>query len=73
LDFSLGIKATGSHVPRKSLNHAHAAFMPDAARAVSTLLSDFSRIKYNPPVLTPFLRFRHFISGSLAFVFMVLI
>jgi len=44
--------------------------MPDAARAVSTLLSDFSRTKYTLPVLTSFHRFRHFISGSLAFVFM---
>ena len=33
LSFSLGIGATGSHVPRKSLTQSHAAFMPDAARA----------------------------------------
>jgi hypothetical protein len=46
--------------------------MPDAARAVSRLLSGFSRINDFPPVLTSFLRFRHVISGSLAFVFVVL-
>jgi hypothetical protein len=32
---SLGIEATGSHVPHTSLDHAHAIFMPDAAQAVS--------------------------------------
>ena len=33
-DFSLGIGATGSHVPHQSLDRGHAAFMPDAAWAV---------------------------------------
>src|SRR5664279_5496577 len=33
LDFFLGIKATGSHVPCESLSQSHAAFMPDAVRA----------------------------------------
>ena len=33
LDFSLGIGATGSHVPYKSLVELRAAYMPDAARA----------------------------------------
>src|SRR4051794_9459162 len=33
LDFSLGIGATGSHVPCKSLVQSHATFMPDAAWA----------------------------------------
>ncbi|WP_156148022.1 hypothetical protein [Xenorhabdus nematophila] len=28
--FSLHIGVTGSHVPHKSLNRLHAAFMPDA-------------------------------------------
>ena len=37
LDFSLCIGATGSHVPHKSLNQGHAAFMPDAIWAVSRL------------------------------------
>jgi hypothetical protein len=46
--------------------------MPDATRAVSRLPSGFSRINDFLPVLTPFLRFRHVISGSLAFVFVVL-
>ena len=35
LDVSLGIGATGSHVPYKSLVELRAAYMPDAARAVS--------------------------------------
>ena len=34
---------TGSHVPHKSLDQAHAAFMPDAAWAVSRSLPDCSR------------------------------
>src|SRR5215469_14864396 len=33
LDVSLGIGATGSHVPYKSLVELRAAYMPDAARA----------------------------------------
>jgi hypothetical protein len=35
--FSLGIGATGSHVPYKSQVELRAAYMPDAARAVSGL------------------------------------
>jgi hypothetical protein len=35
LSFSLRIGARGSHVPHKSLNPGHAAFMPDAVWAVS--------------------------------------
>ena len=35
LNFSLGIGATGSHVPHTSLDQGHAAFMPDAIWAVS--------------------------------------
>jgi hypothetical protein len=72
LDFSLGIKATGSHVPHESLNHAHATSMPDAAQAVDRFLLDLSRVNDFAPVSTSFLRFRHVISGSLAFVFMIL-
>src|SRR6201997_4471110 len=34
LDVSLGIGATGSHVPYKSLVRLRAAYMPDIARAV---------------------------------------
>jgi hypothetical protein len=72
LDFSLYIKATGSHVPHESLNHAHATFMPDAIQSVGRFLLDLSRGNDSTPVSTPSLRFRHVISGSLAFVFMVL-
>src|SRR6266542_1865259 len=68
LRFSLAIGATGSHVPHTSLDHGHAAFMPDAAWAVSRSLPDFSRINDSPPVLTSSLRFRHVFSGSLALV-----
>ena len=51
---SLPIRATGSHVPYKSLIQIHAAFEPDAARAglqVSALAC--------PGVLSPSPRFRH--------------
>src|ERR1700694_5065845 len=65
-------RAAGFHVPHESLGHVHAASMPDATRAVSRLPSGLSRSNACPPVLTPFLRFRHVISGSLAFVFVVL-
>ncbi|EQC00791.1 putative transposase [Photorhabdus temperata subsp. temperata M1021] len=41
--FSLCIGVTGSHVPHKSLDRLHAAFMPDAAQAVNRL----------PPALIP--------------------
>jgi hypothetical protein len=43
LDFSLGIKTTGSHVPYKSLDHVHATFMPDADQAVDRYLLAQSR------------------------------
>jgi len=68
LGFSLNIGATGSHVPHRSLDQVHAAFMPGAAWAVSRYPPDLSRVNDYPPVLTPSLRFRHLISGSLAFV-----
>jgi hypothetical protein len=42
--FSLTIGATGSHVPHKSLNQAHAAFMPDAAWAVCRSPPDSSQV-----------------------------
>ena len=67
----LGIGATGSHVPHRSLDQIHATSMPDAAQAVNRYLLDSSRVNDFPPVLTPFLRFRHVISGSLAFVFLI--
>ena len=68
LDFSLNIGATGSHVPHKSLDHVHATFMPEAIWPVNRFPPDLSRSNDYPPVLTSSLRFRHFISGSLAFV-----
>ena len=35
LGFSLGIGTTGSYVPYQSLDHDHAAFMPEASWAVN--------------------------------------
>ncbi len=67
LRFSLRIGATGSHVPHKSQDRVLAAFMPDAARTVNRCPPDSSRDNDYPPVLTSSLRFRHVISGSLAF------
>jgi hypothetical protein len=40
LDFSLGIEATGSHVPHKGPVQGHATFMPGAAHAGYRLLVD---------------------------------
>jgi len=37
LNFSLSIKATGSHVPHKSLDQVHAISMPDAAQTINRL------------------------------------
>jgi hypothetical protein len=72
LDFSLAIKATGSHVPHESLDHAHATFMPDATQPVDRFPLGLSRANDFLPVSTSSLRFRHVISGSIAFVFMIL-
>ena len=44
--------------------------MPDTAWAVSRLPPDLSRVNNTPSVLMPFIRFRHFISGSFAFTFL---
>jgi len=52
LDVSLGIGATGSHVPYKSLVELRAAYTPDAAWAVSGHPPSWSRRKGQPPVLT---------------------
>jgi len=52
LDVSLGIGATGSHVPYKSLVELRAAYMPDAARAGFRVLPSWSRRKGHPPVST---------------------
>jgi len=52
LDVSLGIGATGSHVPHKSLVELRAVYMPDATRAGFRLLPSWSRRKGHPPVST---------------------
>ena len=52
LDISLGIAATGSHVPYESLMQARAVFTPDAARSGSGHPSSLSRGNGKPPVLT---------------------
>ncbi len=64
VDFSLRVEATGSHVPHKSLDHAHATFMPDATQPVGRFLLGSSRANDFVPVLTSFLRFRHVIFGA---------
>ena len=68
LDFSLRIGATGSHVPRKSLVHSHAASMPDAVWAEIRTPPRLVPGNDIPPVSTSSIRFRHVISGSLALV-----
>src|SRR5215217_7497874 len=45
-------RSTGSHVPYESLVELRAAYMPDAARAVSGHLPNYSQRKGHPPVLT---------------------
>jgi hypothetical protein len=52
LRVSLNIGTTGSHVPHKSLIRLLAAFMPEAARAVSRSPPDCSRSRNPTPVLT---------------------
>src|SRR5262249_37466278 len=64
LDVSLGIGATGSHVPYKSLVELRAADMPDAARAGFRVLPSCSR--GTPRFRHRLIGFRHVISGSLA-------
>ena len=54
----------GSHVPYKSQIELRAAYMPDAAWAVSVHPPSLSRKMGQPPVLTS--SNRHFCSGSLA-------
>jgi hypothetical protein len=61
-------RCAGSHVPHKSLNRVHAAFVPDADWAVNRYPPDLSQINDSPLVLTSSLRFRQVISGSLALV-----
>jgi hypothetical protein len=68
LDFSLIIGVVGSHVPHRSLCRVHAAFMPATAWTVIRYPPDLSQVNDSPLVLMAFLRFRHFISGSLVFV-----
>ena len=68
LSFSLNIRATGSHVPHKSLYQGHATFMPGATQTVSRLPLCFSWNNLRTPVLTPSFGFRHLIDGSLALI-----
>ena len=70
LCFFLYIRATGSHVPHKSLYQAHAIFMPETIWPVIRFLPDLSQGNDYPLVLISFLRFRHFNNGSFAFVFL---
>ena len=69
LGSSLRIGTTGSHVPHESLVHTHAASMPDATQSVSRLLLGSSRANHDARFRRRGGSSRHFISGSLAFVF----
>ncbi len=62
LCFSLDIRATGSHVPHKSLYQVHAISMPETIWPVIRFPPDSSQGNDYPLVLTSSLRFRHFIS-----------
>jgi hypothetical protein len=66
LDVSLGIGATGSHVPYKSLVRLRAAYMPDAARATFRISPRLSREMGPPPVSTSSDPLRHVIDGLLS-------
>jgi hypothetical protein len=68
LSFSLCIGTTGSRVPPWSLDQIHATSMPDTTWAVSRFPPDLSRKWRKPSVLMSPILFRHFVSGSLAFV-----
>ena len=73
LRVSLCIGATGSYVPHPCLNQAHAAFMPDASGAVDRSPLHLIRgDRVSVPVSTSCTVFRHVISGSLTFVFLIL-
>src|SRR5258705_9158042 len=56
----------GSHVPHKSLVELRAAYMPDAAWAVSVHPPSLSRRSGQPPVFDIVTDFDNFCSGSLA-------
>ena len=72
LGFSLHIGTTGSYVPYQSLDQDHAAFMPEASWAVDRFAPNLSRgIEVQIPVSSSVNTFRHLISGSLAFVFLI--
>jgi hypothetical protein len=70
--FSLCIGATGSRVPPWSLDQIHATSMPDTTWAVIRFPPDLSRKWRKPSVLMSPILFRHFVSGSLAFVSLIL-
>ena len=71
LRFSFIIKATGSHVPHKSLDQVHAISMPDAAQTVNRFPLDLSWRSPSTPVLTPPLILRHLINGSLVLISLI--
>lgn len=64
------LRATGSHVPHRSLSQAHATSMPGTTWPVSR--SPPGSSQDHPPTLVsmPSNLFRHLNGGSLAFVFL---
>src|SRR6202035_323619 len=59
-------RRTGSHVSYESLVELRAAYMPDAARAVSGIPRANPRGRVTPRFCHRLIRFRHFIDGLLA-------
>src|SRR5499433_2613925 len=59
-------QSTGSHVPYESLVELRAAYMPDAARAVSGIPRADPGGRVTPRFWHRLNRFRHFCGGSLA-------
>jgi hypothetical protein len=64
------VRATGFHVPYKSLCQARAASTPGTIQAVNRFPLDLSRVNDTPSVLMPSIRFRRFFSGSFSFTFL---
>ena len=71
LNFSLNIEATGSHVPRESLDRSHAIFMPEAAQAVSRYPPEVIPGLGKDPGFDPTIKFRHLIDGSFSLVSLI--
>ena len=72
LRFSLHIGATGSHVPHRSLDQAHATFTPDITHPVSRLLVSSSQDNHPTLVLMPTILFDASSMGCLRCLLLVM-